>query len=109
MKTDLALSGPGSKDNDLDPKEYWDQVKDFDLSDAEKLELIRIMWRIMASFADQAFLNDDLALSKVGDEPSERREGITRSVISSGSKPTSISSASIARTFFKKVQGEGDE
>lgn len=39
----------------LDHEKYWDLVKDFDMSDDQKRELIETVWHIMGNFVDRAF------------------------------------------------------
>ncbi len=39
----------------FDADEYWDYVKDYDMSDAKKHELLETIWSIVTSFVDLAF------------------------------------------------------
>lgn len=59
----------------FDPEIYAVHVAAFDLTDAQKRELLHALWQIMRSFVDRAFGEDATQLArKDGDESRNSRE-----------------------------------
>jgi hypothetical protein len=54
-QTELGTTLPAF---DLDPAEYMDELASFDMTEAQKLELLQTLWSIMGSFVELGFTVD---------------------------------------------------
>ena len=53
----------------IDIEKYRHHMTRFELSEAEKTELLRTLWQVMEGFADRAFGLDPVSLSKERETP----------------------------------------
>ena len=63
-----------------DVDKYRDHIKDFDLSEAERVELLKTIWLIMAAFVDLGFGVDSIQILSSSDEkqPEPLAHGVNR-------------------------------
>lgn len=64
-----AQSKPRVSPPKCDVDKYLEYLKDFDLSDEERVELLNSIWQIMATFVDLGFGVDSIQLLSFSSKP----------------------------------------
>lgn len=62
----VQLGDPKQTRMGFDPNDYLAQIKDFEMSEAEKIEFLAILWDIMKRFVELGWALDSVSL--LGDE-----------------------------------------
>jgi len=58
----VQLGDPKQTRMGFDPNDYLAQIKDFELSEAEKIEFLMILWDIMKRFVELGWALDSVSL-----------------------------------------------